>query len=108
MHIEYRYSFTIITGNCGLHVCDPIKAQRVFWAFVLFCFVVPEYIQCRVDSIHRCGAGRGCDSFQLLYTKILQHNQKLFAISPCYDLILHNFFIYVTSMGVLSTYISVY
>lgn len=36
MHIDYRYSFTIIAGNCGLHVCEPYHGTKGFWAFVLF------------------------------------------------------------------------
>lgn len=91
MHMSTDTVLLLLLGIVGFMYMNPIKAQRVFGAFVLFWFVVSEYIQCRVDSIHRCEAGRGCDSFQLLYTKILQHNQKLFAICPCYDPILHIF-----------------
>lgn len=36
MHIEYRYSFTIIAGNCGLHVCEPYHGTKDFWAFFRF------------------------------------------------------------------------
>lgn len=35
MHIEYRYSFTIITGNCGLHVYEPYQGTK---GFLGFCF----------------------------------------------------------------------
>lgn len=93
MHMSTDTVLLLLLGIVGFMYVNPIKAQRVFGAFVLFWFVVSEYIQCRVDSIHRCEAGRGCDSFQLLYTKILQHNQKLFAICPCYDPILHFFYL---------------